>query len=80
MFVKAALILLTWLAAFLIVMGLFVFFGEQLRLLPLPLRVLVLTGVLVILMSQVVMPGLNRMFASSLSRGERNPGKEARRR
>jgi len=80
MFVKGASILLMWLAAFLIVMGLFVFFGEQLRSLPLPLRVLVLTGVLIALMSQVVMPGLNRMFASFLSRGKRNPGKEARRR
>jgi len=80
MFAKAALILLTWLAAFLIVMGLFVFFGEQLGSLSLPLRVLVLTGVLVALMTQVVMPGLNRMFASFLSRGKRNPGKEAWRR
>lgn len=73
MFVKATLILLTWLAAFLIVMLLFVFFGEQLRSLPLPLRVLVITGVLVVLMSQVVMPGLNRMFASLFHRSERNP-------
>ena len=73
MFVKAALILLMWLAAFLIVMGLFVFFGEQLESLPLTLRVLVITGVLVALMTQVVMPGLNLMFASLLRRGKRNP-------
>ncbi len=80
MFVKAALILLMWLAAFLIVMGLFVLFGEQLQSLPLPMRVLVFTGVLVVVMSQVVMPGLNRMFASLSHRRKRNPGKEARRR
>jgi antibiotic biosynthesis monooxygenase (ABM) superfamily enzyme len=51
---------LVWLAAFLILMSLFLAFGRQLNGLPLPLRVLIVSGVLVVSMTQVVIPRSNR--------------------
>lgn len=48
-----------WLAAFVIVTTILRLFGDQLGSLPLELRALVLSGVLVGLMANVVMPFLN---------------------
>ena len=45
-----------WLIAFLIVFALSTFFKDQLASLPLPLRALVLSGILVALMVNLVMP------------------------
>jgi antibiotic biosynthesis monooxygenase (ABM) superfamily enzyme len=55
--------LAAWLAAFLVVTGLLRLFGDQLGSLPLELRALVLSGVLVGLMANVVMPVLNAAAA-----------------
>jgi antibiotic biosynthesis monooxygenase (ABM) superfamily enzyme len=55
-------LLLAWLAAFLIVMALFVAFGAQLDDLPLPLRALAISGVLVVSMTQIVIPLIHRLL------------------
>lgn len=55
--------LLTWVAAFLIVVALFSAFGEQLKGMSLPLRALIVSGALVIAMNFLVMPGLARLLA-----------------
>ena len=59
---RVAFLLLAWLAAFTIVMALFVAFGTQLEELPLPLRALAISGVLVVTMSLVVTPLINRFL------------------
>jgi antibiotic biosynthesis monooxygenase (ABM) superfamily enzyme len=59
---RAIFVLLAWLGAFLIVMALFVAFGAQLEDLPLPLRALAISGVLVVSMTQVVTPLINRFL------------------
>jgi antibiotic biosynthesis monooxygenase (ABM) superfamily enzyme len=59
---RATFDLLAWLGAFLIVMALFVAFGAQLEDLPLPLRALAISGVLVVSMTQVVTPLINRFL------------------
>jgi antibiotic biosynthesis monooxygenase (ABM) superfamily enzyme len=59
---RLTFVLLAWLGAFLIVMALFLAFGAQLRDLPLPLRALAISGVLVVSMTQVVIPLINRFL------------------
>ncbi len=54
--------LLTWLAIYPLITGIFLLFGKQLSLLPLPIRTLLLTGVLVYLMTYIVMPWLMAAF------------------
>jgi antibiotic biosynthesis monooxygenase (ABM) superfamily enzyme len=54
--------LLTWLAIYPLVTGMFLLFGKQLNLLPLPIRTLLLTFVLVYLMTYVIMPRLMIVF------------------
>jgi antibiotic biosynthesis monooxygenase (ABM) superfamily enzyme len=56
--VRVATTLAAWLTAFLVVTALLRVFGDQLGALPLELRALVLSGVLVGLMANVVMPTL----------------------
>jgi antibiotic biosynthesis monooxygenase (ABM) superfamily enzyme len=56
--VRLATTLGAWLVAFLVVTTLLRVFGDQLGTLPLELRALVLSGVLVGLMANVVMPAL----------------------
>jgi antibiotic biosynthesis monooxygenase (ABM) superfamily enzyme len=51
--------LAAWLVAFLVVMALLALFGDELGSLPLVLRALVISGVLVALMVNVVMPVLS---------------------
>jgi antibiotic biosynthesis monooxygenase (ABM) superfamily enzyme len=57
---RLVFLLLTWLSAFVIVMALFLTFGDELRDFPLALRALVISGVLSISMTQVVVPLINR--------------------
>ncbi|WP_414585530.1 hypothetical protein [Scytonema sp. PCC 10023] len=54
--------LLTWLAIYPLITGIFLLFGKHLSLLPLPIRTLLLTGVLVYLMTYIVMPRLMALF------------------
>ncbi|MEM9924327.1 MAG: hypothetical protein AAF915_11350 [Cyanobacteria bacterium P01_D01_bin.50] len=63
---KYKLFLLTWLAIYPLITGILFLFGQQLSLLPLPLRTLILTGVLVYLMTFWVMPNLTKLFQTWL--------------
>lgn len=60
------LFLLTWLAIYPLITIILHFFGRYLSLLPLPLRTLILTGVLVYLMTYWVMPMLMKLFRNWL--------------
>jgi antibiotic biosynthesis monooxygenase (ABM) superfamily enzyme len=55
--------LAAWFVAFLVVMGLLSLFGDQLGSLPVPVRALVISGVLVAIMINVVMPPLSGAVA-----------------
>jgi antibiotic biosynthesis monooxygenase (ABM) superfamily enzyme len=61
--------LAAWLVAFLTVTILLTLFGDQLGSLPLPLRALVISGVLVTLMVNLVMP----VLSAAIARGIRDP-------
>ncbi|MBW4457186.1 MAG: hypothetical protein KME55_33480 [Nostoc indistinguendum CM1-VF10] len=54
--------LLTWLAIYPLITGIYLLFGNFLSALPLLLRTLLLTGVLVYLMTYLVMPHLTKTF------------------
>lgn len=60
------LFLLTWLGIYPLITFIFYFFGKFLNLLPLPIRTLILTGILVYLMTYWVMPMLMKIFRSWL--------------
>ena len=60
------LFLLTWLAIYPLITIVLYYFGKPLRLLPLPIRTLILTGVLVYLMNYWVMPMLMKLFRNWL--------------
>jgi antibiotic biosynthesis monooxygenase (ABM) superfamily enzyme len=60
-----------WLVAFLVVTALLTVFGDELKSLPLTLRALVISGVLVALMVNVVMPVLGTAVARWLGRPPR---------
>jgi antibiotic biosynthesis monooxygenase (ABM) superfamily enzyme len=53
---------MAWLAAWMIVTALFLAFGRQLQRLPLLARGLVISGVLVITMTQLVVPVISRFL------------------
>jgi antibiotic biosynthesis monooxygenase (ABM) superfamily enzyme len=55
--------LAAWLVAFLIVTAILTLFGDELKSLPLALRALVISGVLVALMTNLVMPLLSTAIA-----------------
>ena len=59
----AATTLGAWLVAFVVVTGLLTLFGDQLGSLPLALRALVISGLLVVLMVNLVMPVLSGAVA-----------------
>jgi uncharacterized membrane protein len=59
--------LAAWLVAFLVVTTLLTLFGDQLGSLPVALRALVLSGVLVALMANLVMPVLSAAIARRLA-------------
>jgi hypothetical protein len=61
--VRVLTTLAAWLVAFVVVTTLLTVFGDQLRSLPLALRALVLSGVLVTLMANVAMPLLSSALA-----------------
>lgn len=63
---RLVLLALNWMSAFLIVMALFLGFGDELRDLPLAYRALAISGVLSVSMSQVVGPLLNRLVRAVL--------------
>jgi antibiotic biosynthesis monooxygenase (ABM) superfamily enzyme len=60
--------LLTWLAIYPLITVIFLVFGSWLSALPLFLRTLLLTGVLVYLMTYFVMPKLTQVFHGWLSK------------
>jgi antibiotic biosynthesis monooxygenase (ABM) superfamily enzyme len=60
--IRLVFLLLTWLSAFVIVMALFLAFGDELRDFPLALRALVISGVLSVSMTQLVVPLINRLL------------------
>jgi antibiotic biosynthesis monooxygenase (ABM) superfamily enzyme len=64
---QATMTLTAWLIAFLVVMTVSTVFDDELASLPLPLRALVLSGVLVALMVNLVMP----LISGVISRGRR---------
>lgn len=68
-----------WLVAFLVVTALLTVFGDELKSLPLMLRALLISGVLVALMVNVVMPVLGTAVARWLGRPPRTrqPGAAA---
>ncbi len=59
---RVEFVLLSWLAAFVIVMALFLAFGAQLRELPLALRALAISGVLTVSMTQLAIPLITRFM------------------
>ena len=61
------LFLLTWLAIYPLITIILHFFGKYLSLLPLAIRTLVLTGVLVYLMTYWVMPMSMKLFRNWLN-------------
>jgi antibiotic biosynthesis monooxygenase (ABM) superfamily enzyme len=54
--------LIVWIAAYAIVGALFLVAGGALERAPIPLRLLIISGVLVITMVNVLMPWLNRLL------------------
>jgi antibiotic biosynthesis monooxygenase (ABM) superfamily enzyme len=60
---RLVMTLAAWLVAFLTVTALLELFGDELASLPLPVRALVISGVLVTLMANVVMPLLSSAIA-----------------
>jgi antibiotic biosynthesis monooxygenase (ABM) superfamily enzyme len=54
---------LAWAIAFLTVLALLTVFGDQLSSLPMALRALVISGLLVILMANLVMPVVSRAIS-----------------
>ena len=72
-------LLLAWLSAFVIVMALFLAFGWVLDDLPLAARALVISGVLVITMTQLVLPLINRFLRARRARtaGAGSPAQRA---
>jgi antibiotic biosynthesis monooxygenase (ABM) superfamily enzyme len=59
---KLTMTLSAWLIAFLVVLALLSLLGKQLGSLPLALRALAISGVLVALMANLVIPLLNRII------------------
>ena len=63
--------LLAWVAAFGVVMALDLLLGEWLKTLPQTVHILILTGVLVTVMGNVVMPTINQLIARIDAKGGR---------
>jgi antibiotic biosynthesis monooxygenase (ABM) superfamily enzyme len=59
-----------WLVAYVVVLALLTLLGDELESLPLALRALVISGVLVFLMANLAMPVLNVAIARWLSDGQ----------
>jgi hypothetical protein len=76
---RLVMTLAAWLVAFLTVTALLELSGDELATLPLPVRALVISGVLVTLMANVVMPLLNSAIARTRPGHERLDPAQARR-
>ena len=76
---RAAMTLSAWLVAFAVVTALLALFGHELGALPLALRALVISGVLVALMVNLVMPLLSGAVGRRV-RGRKPPSRSARER
>ena len=57
------MVLVTWLAVFPLITAILLLFGPLLGLLPMLVRTLVLSGVMVTLMTYVIMPRITRLFS-----------------
>jgi antibiotic biosynthesis monooxygenase (ABM) superfamily enzyme len=66
--VRLTTTLAAWLVAWVVVLALFLVLGDQLASLPLALRALAISGVLVALMANLVMPLLARLAGRWLTR------------
>lgn len=66
--VRLTMTLAAWPVAWLVIVALLSAFGDQLGSLPLALRALVISGVLIALMANLVMPLLGRVAESWLTR------------
>jgi antibiotic biosynthesis monooxygenase (ABM) superfamily enzyme len=64
---RVVMTLAAWLVAFVTVTTLLELLGDQLASLPLPVRALVISGILVTLMANVVMPFLSSALAARQS-------------
>jgi antibiotic biosynthesis monooxygenase (ABM) superfamily enzyme len=64
---RLATTLAAWLAAFLLVMTLLLLFGDSLQSLPLAVRALVISGVMVVFMANLLMPVLSRAVSRWLA-------------
>jgi antibiotic biosynthesis monooxygenase (ABM) superfamily enzyme len=79
---KVATTVAAWVVAFLVVTALLSLFGDQLAALPLAVRALIMSGVLVTLMVNLAMPvvgvGIGRLLAGPPTRGGSltEPGRE----
>lgn len=56
-------LLLLWVGAYVTLMVIFTFFGAQLDTLPLPVRVLLVSAVLVVVMTEVAIPVVARVVS-----------------
>jgi antibiotic biosynthesis monooxygenase (ABM) superfamily enzyme len=59
---RLTFLLLAWLSAFVIVTVLFLALGTHLTQRPLVVRALIVSGVLVVMMTQIVLPLINRVL------------------
>ena len=71
--VSVATTLGAWLFAFVLVTALITLFGDELASLPVPLRALLISGLLVALMVNLVMPVLSNAVARRLAAPPRSP-------
>jgi antibiotic biosynthesis monooxygenase (ABM) superfamily enzyme len=74
---RLATTLAAWLAAFTVVTTLLTLFGDQLGALPLGLRALVISGTLVALMVNLVMPAISVAVSRLVLPERRSPGGRA---
>ena len=70
--------LVTWLAVYPLITAIFLFGGPLLLQLPLPLRTLLMTVVMVPVMTYLIMPGMARLFRRWLYPSERRRGERGR--
>jgi len=71
---RLTFLLLAWVAAWAILMIIFLAAGEPLARLPLALRVLLISGVLVVSMTQLVIPFIQRILRRPGGSQTRNEG------
>ena len=68
---KHKLAFLTWIVIYPLITAIFLLFNEQLMELPLAIRTLILTVVLVGLMNYIIMPNLKKRLNSWITNGKR---------